>query len=134
MPSHDVMVVSEHLGTQQMLARALGRFGCAPIIVSTVLEATTIIERQPIALIFCSDELLDGGVEDFVQLASQRPYRIPVVVVSRLDDWSRYVHFLQVGAFDYVLYPPNGDEIDRVVRTVLFGGELEKVKHAAAVV
>ncbi len=84
------------------------------------------------ALIFCSDELPDGGVEDFVQCASQSPYRIPVVVVSRLDDWSRYVLFLRVGAFDYVLYPSNGNEIERVVRTVLFGGEVEKLKHAAA--
>ena len=44
------------------------------------------------------------------------PNRVPVVVVSRLDDWERYLNFLQAGAFDYVLYPPSESEIERVVR------------------
>jgi DNA-binding response OmpR family regulator len=137
MPSQrvmEVMVVSDDLGVQQMLAKAVGRCGRAPIIASAIQEAEAILNRESIALIFCSDELPNGGVEEFIGRASRPPSLIPVVLVSRLDDWSRYLHFLQVGAFDYVLCPSNGDEIDRLTRAVLFGGEVQEPKDATAVV
>ena len=56
------------------------------------------------------------------------PARVPVVVVSRFDDWQRYLNFLQTGAFDYVLYPPSGSEIERVVQNALSCGPLERAK------
>jgi DNA-binding NtrC family response regulator len=129
----DVMVVSDDLGMQQWSASAVGRCGRAPIIASTIQEAEAIVGEISIALIFCSDALPDGSIEAFIRRASRPPHHIPVVLVSRSDDWSRYVHFLQAGAFDCVLYPSNADEIDRVTRAVLFGGEVQKLKHAAAV-
>jgi DNA-binding response OmpR family regulator len=136
MPSQDaldVVVVADNLGVQQMLASALGRCGHTPIVTSSARDAEAILNRESIALIFCSDELPDGGIEDFVRRASQPPRRVPIVMVSRLDDWSRYLHFLEMGAFDYVLYPPHGDEIDRVTRAALFGGKVQELKHDVAV-
>jgi two-component system, NtrC family, response regulator HydG len=130
MSSANVMVVSHDLVTQQALASALGRCGCAPIMASTLREAVTILKRHPVSLVFCSDDLPEGGVESFIQQASRPPAGIPVVVMSRQDDWKRYVEFLQVGAFDYVLDPPNGEEIERIARTVL--DQTQPIKHAAS--
>jgi DNA-binding NtrC family response regulator len=98
--SMDVMVVAGDLAVQQMLAGALGRCGRVPIIASAIQEAELIVSRESIALIFCSDELPDGRTEVFIRRVSRPPHGIPVVLVSRLDDWSRYLHFLQAGAFD----------------------------------
>lgn len=119
MPSTNVMVISHELGTQQVLASALGRCACAPIVTSSLQEAITILKRHPVALVFCSDDLPERNVESFIRQATRPPGGIPVVVVSRRDDWKRYVEFLQAGAFDYVVVPPNHEEIERIARAVL---------------
>jgi DNA-binding NtrC family response regulator len=79
----DVIVVSDDLSVQQMLASALGHCRRTPIIASTIQEAEAILTCESIALIFCSDELPDGGIEDFIRRASRPPRRIPVVERSK---------------------------------------------------
>jgi DNA-binding NtrC family response regulator len=133
MVSPDVMVVSHSLEAQQAFASTLGQLGLAPIIATTASEAEAILKRHAISLVFCSDELRGGGVENLIRHSSQPPNQVPVVVFSRLDDCQRYLNFLQAGAFDYVLYPPNGDEIERVVRTVLYSRQPEIAKQVASV-
>lgn len=132
MYSNEMLVVSSDVATQQMLAKALGRWGRAPIIALTIQEAAAILRCEPVALVFCSDELPDGTVEDFMLRAS-RPYQIPVVVVSRLTDWGSHIRFLRAGAVDNVLCPSNSDNLDRLVRTVLFADDVEKLKQPVAV-
>jgi DNA-binding NtrC family response regulator len=132
MASPNVMLVSPILETQQAFASALGERGIAPILASTVGEAQTILSRHPISLVFCSDELPGGGVDAFIRQSSRAPGRVPVVVVSRFDDWERYLNFLKIGAFDYVLYPPSGSEIERVVRNALSCVRPKRAMHVAS--
>jgi len=40
-------------------------------------------------------------------------------MVPRFDGRKRHLDLLRADAFDYALYPPNGDEIERVVRDAL---------------
>jgi len=132
MASPNVMLVSPALETQQALASALGQRGIAPILAESVGEAQTILSRHPISLIFCSDELPGGGIDAFIRQTSEPPAGVPVVVVSRFDDWNRYLNFLQIGAFDYVLYPPSGSEIERVVQNAMGCVRPERAKHVAS--
>jgi DNA-binding response OmpR family regulator len=132
MVSPNVMVVSPIPETQQAFASFLGGCGIAPILASTVREAQAILSRHPISIIFCSDELPGGGVDAFIRQTSVPPGQVPVVVVSRLDDWGRYLKFLQIGAFDYVLYPSSGNEIERVVRNALSCARPESSKYVAS--
>jgi len=119
MTSPNVMVVSHVLETQQIFASVLGQNGISPILASTVKEAQTILIWHSISLIFCSDELPGGGVDDFIRETSRPLGRIPIVVVSRFDDWQRYLNFLQAGAFDYILHPPSSVEIERILKSAL---------------
>ena len=132
MVSPNVMVVSPIPETQQAFASFLGGCGIAPILASTVREAQAILSRHPISIIFCSDELPGGGVDAFIRQTSVPPGQVPVVVVSRLDDWGRYLKFLQIGAFDYVLYPSSGNEIERVLRNALSCARPESSKYVAS--
>ena len=132
MTALNIMVVSHILEAQQFLASALGQFGIAPIVASTVKEAQTILSLHSISLIFCSDELAGGGIDVLIRRSSESHARVPVVVVSRLDDWKRYLNFLRIGAFDYVLYPPNGSEIERVVRNALSCIQPKRAKRVAS--
>jgi DNA-binding NtrC family response regulator len=124
MVSPNLMVVSHLLEAHQAFASILGSRGIAPILASTAEEAQTILGRHSISLIFCSDELPGGGIDVLIRQTSQPPPRVPVVVVSRFDDWRRYLYFLQAGAFDCVLYPPRRGEIERIVRNLLDPGTL----------
>jgi DNA-binding NtrC family response regulator len=114
-----VVVVTHVTEVQQAFASALGPCGVAPILASTVQETLSILSRHPISLIFCSDELAGDGPDVLIRQTSVRAQnRVPVVVISRLDDWERYLDFLHYGAFDYVLYPLSHGEIERVVKNM----------------
>jgi DNA-binding NtrC family response regulator len=118
MTSFDVMVVAPTLEVQQAFAGVLALWGLAPIVASSVREAEDIVHRHQPSLVFCSDEFTeDAGIDGFIQHTSRT--NVPVVIVSRLDDWECFVSFLRRGAFDYVLYPLSEVEIARVVKNAL---------------
>jgi len=131
MASLNVMVVSDTPEVQQILASTLAQRGIAPIVASTLDEAQTILSRHYIHIVFCSDDLPQDGIGALIRQTSQSPGKVPVVVVSRFDDWGRYLNFLGVGAFDYVLYPPRGVEIESIVRRALSPGTSAKAQAAA---
>ena len=77
-------------------------------------------------MIFCSDELPNAGMDRLVLQPGQRD-KVPLIVVSRLDDWDRFLHFLQRGAFYYVVYPFQEKEIELVVSAAIGAGRLLKI-------
>jgi DNA-binding NtrC family response regulator len=131
MPSLNLMVVSQAIEIQQVFASTLARRGVAPIVASTLSEAQTILRRHCIDLVFCSDELPEAGIGDLILQTFRPTARVPVVVFSRLDDQGRYLNFLEAGAFDYVLYPPNGIEIAMIVERALGLGTPKTVRGVA---
>ena len=119
MDSPKVVVVAHVTEVHQAFASALGPCGLAPILASTVQEALTILGSHTISLIFCFDELPGDGPDVLIRRSFSRARtRVPVVVVSRIDDWGRYLDFLHYGAFDYVLYPLTHSEVERVVSNI----------------
>ena len=128
----DIMVVSDNLKVQQAFASTLGERGLAPIIAFTIGEAEAIVSRHAVRLVFCSDELPGGEIERFIRNCSCPPTPVPVVVVSRLDDCRRYLNYLQIGAFDYVLYPLRLEEIEHVMGNVLKDGYSKKMEHSVS--
>jgi DNA-binding NtrC family response regulator len=132
MVSPNVMVVSQNLEIQQAFAHVLGKCGLAPIISPTASEAETILEFHPIALIFCSDKLPDGGINGLIRRAKQTPGQVPVVIVSRCSEWRHCLSFLKQGALDFVLYPLSQVEVERVVNNALSLIELQRPRQAAS--
>lgn len=114
-----IVVVSDELEIQQSFAGTLGFCGLAPVLASTVQETISILNRHPISLVFCSDQMPGDEFGDLIRQPGRRSDKVPVVVFSRLDDWRRYLDFLHLGAFDYVLLPLSQGEIERVVRNTL---------------
>jgi len=129
----DVMVVSPNLEVQQAFAGVLSLWGLAPIVASSVREAEEIVNQRPVSLVFYSDEFPEGkGMDGFIRRGSRPSNKVPVVVVSRRDDWEHFVSFLRRGAFDYVLYPLSEVEIARVVKNALDLGQPDRVQPVAA--
>jgi len=131
MTAFDIMVVAPTLEVQQAFAGMLALWGLAPIVASSVSEAEDIVHRYQPALVFCSDEFTeDAGIDGFIQHTSQT--NVPVVIVSRLDDWEYFISFLRRGAFDYVLYPLSEVEVARVVKNALGFVQPSTSQHVAA--
>jgi CheY-like chemotaxis protein len=90
MSSQMIVVVTDLAEVQQAFASALGPCGLAPILASSVQEVLSIMSNHPISLIFCSHELPGDGPDVLIRQISPKAWkRVPVVVVSRLDDWER---------------------------------------------
>ncbi len=123
------MVVSHSLHIQRAFSDALDDYGLSPIPAWTTGEAEEILKRLPISVVFCSDELQNGGVNQLLRRISEGSDKIPFIVVSRTNDWERCRDFLQRGALDYVLYPFGQFEIERVVQNALSLVELRGVQQ-----
>jgi DNA-binding NtrC family response regulator len=118
MPSALVMLVTEDLEIQQAVASALTPGGVTLVLASNAVEAMEILRNHPISLVFCSDELPGDGLDALIDQNESHENRVPIAVVSRFDDWKRYLDFLYRGAFDYVLYPLACGDVERVVSNV----------------
>ena len=131
MASSNVVIVSADPKAQQALASLLDKSGLASIPASTVKETESILSQDLISVILCSEELPDGGFRDVLRQTTKAMNRVPVVVLSRLADWERYLSVLKGGAFDCVLYPSSAGEIERVVRNALDCSRREKAEKVA---
>jgi DNA-binding NtrC family response regulator len=63
MASPKVIIVSDRLEARQVFISVLSECGLAPIVASTANEAKAILGCHSISLVFCSDELANGGIE-----------------------------------------------------------------------
>jgi len=115
MPFMRVVVVGHDLEAQQAFASVLAPSGVAPILATSAREAEMIVNRHFISLLFFLDEALGGGTIDSQWCAQPAVRQVPLVVVSRFDDWKHRLAALRSGASDYVRYPLVRDEIERVL-------------------
>jgi DNA-binding NtrC family response regulator len=116
-----VMMVSSDPEAQAAFSSVLDQCGFLLTAAPTAEAAGAMLGCQAteVSLVFCSDELPGGGIDRLIRQCLQMPTKVPLVVVSRFDDWKRYLDFLRAGAFDYLLYPASGREIERIVKNAL---------------
>lgn len=112
----NVAVVSSDARVQKILAAHLARAGMTPVVASTMAESEAILDSASVLAVVCYDESPGCHADDLIRRAARRPGGVPVIVVSRHDDWEHCLRALHAGAFDYVAYPPPRGEIERVVR------------------
>lgn len=132
MASPNVMVVSQNLEIQQAFAHVLGKCRLAPIISPTAGEAEAILRFHPIALMFCSDDLPDSGIDSLIRETKRMTKKVPLVAVSHRRNWENCLSLLQRGALDVVFYPLNQFEVERVVNNALTLIELKRPLYAAS--
>lgn len=103
--------------------RALGNMltgvGLEPVFSTTLEEAEAFLSHLPISMVFCEDCLPGGGFRSVLEQMARTGTEIPVIVVSRLDDWDVYLKAMRAGAFDYITPPFSRAGIVRVVNNAL---------------
>jgi two-component system response regulator PilR (NtrC family) len=115
----EVLVACLRAEDRQALARILERLGLKPILVSSVEKSRGILAERSVRLVFCEDELPDGSVARVLDEVHQSSLRVPVIVISRLENWDEYLRAMRMGAFDYITSPLRRSEVEQVIRRAL---------------
>ena len=112
--THTVLIVSHDKGHRDLLANSASGQGSDAVCCGTIGAAQGSLIRQHFDAVICEDELPDGNFEDLLQYACVPLGRkVPIIVVSRLDDWDSCLTAMRSGAFDYVAFPPQRGEVER---------------------
>jgi len=109
-----LIVCPEGKSRDRLVARTLD-LGLQPLCLTKCSEAEDVLGRQGFHVVLCSDNLLEGDYRNVIGAAGSTP----VVVLSHIAEWGPYLTALKAGAFDYIVYPPDGAEVDRILSSAL---------------
>jgi DNA-binding NtrC family response regulator len=114
-----VLIISKESPHRCELTAAVAALGLLAICCESVGAASGLLDEERFAAAFCicGEEDLHLGVREVTRSHA----RIPIVVVSRRDDWDSYLRAMSAGAFDYVATPLQPGEVERVLQAVLGG-------------
>jgi DNA-binding NtrC family response regulator len=115
----NIAVVSGDPQHWERLSDILLSCGLSPIRCETLAAAAELLAREALELALCEDALPDGDFRGLIAELRRSGRWLPVVVVSRLDDWASYLDAMVAGAFDYVAFPPYPRELERAVDAAL---------------
>ena len=114
-----VLVAMSDSGGQSVLASTLAAKGLEPILAPNLREALDILNRKPVAMVFCEDKLQDGGFREILGENAKLVPSVPVVVCSPSYDHNLYMDAMTEGAFDFIAYPYAPREIDWILSCAL---------------
>ena len=113
------LIVSVDIVSCRQIDDLLVRLGVHPVICTSLSDARSIIEEQTFQFILCSDELPDCNLRTALRVLSSSTGDAPVIVISHLADWDACMKALGAGAFDYIAYPLDSMEAERIIRLAL---------------
>lgn len=113
------LVASSDPEIRETLKGMLARRGMEALFSSTAEEAEAILFRHPISLVFCEERLPDGSFRDVLGEVKRSARLVPVVVVSRLGDWDKYLEALRLGVHDYIAFPFQRAEVESTINQAL---------------
>jgi DNA-binding NtrC family response regulator len=110
-----VLLVGADVGKRTALVDILEECGLEPMIASNVEETIQILARRPPHVVFCEDNLPDGGFREILCLVKAYRPKIQVVLSSMLGAVDEYIEAMNLGAFDFIAPPYRTTEIVSVV-------------------
>jgi len=100
--------------------------GLSPVRCETLAVGTALLTQEPFEFALCEDALPDGDFRGLIAALRRSGRWMPVVVISRFDDWGSYLEAMVAGAFDYVAFPPYPRELERVLDAALAESRLHR--------
>jgi DNA-binding NtrC family response regulator len=110
-----VLVASSQLENRRALIQVLEALSADVISSSSVQQASEVLAKRPIELVFCDDELPDGSYRDLLPAARYRQQGTRVVVMTRTGEWEEYLEAMRLGAFDFIRGPMHPTDVELVV-------------------
>ena len=114
-----VLMICSDSAHSDRAAEILRDLDLRPVICSSLTDARALIARQMFQLVLCDDDLPDCNLRTSLKVLLSAADGVPVIVLSHLADWDAYITALNAGAFDYIAYPPERVETERILRLAL---------------
>ncbi len=128
-----ILVISAEGEHRERIVATIRKCGLRPTCCCDLREALPLLARQNFSVVFCSDTLPDGDFRAVLREVRKSTVDAPVIVLSHLADWDAYLNALGAGAFDYVAYPPDSAETERILWAALKeSSRFHRSAHAAA--
>lgn len=117
--SPQVLLICSMSKAHHDFVEALKQRGIKAISAITVGYAEPVLRNQPLALVICSSELLDGSFRDVLRILQQAKPNVPVLVISRSGDATERRDAKRLGAVDCLPRPLCPAEMDAVIQIAL---------------
>jgi excisionase family DNA binding protein len=123
-----VLVVDDDENLQNLFKVFLRKIGFSRVVVGTVKEALSAIEKQKFDLIFLDLKLPDGPADDVYDMAKEQQPTCPIIIITGYPDSAMLDRILAKGPITVLKKPLKVEQIKETVRIL---GHKEAVKLAA---
>jgi DNA-binding NtrC family response regulator len=114
-----IVIVTNDAKMRVSLSEILGGNGSGIECVDGVRAANELFSGAEVAACLCGFGLEDGTYKGLVKLARRQSPEIPVIIVSTpscSNEYSEYLAAMNAGAFDFLCYPYQRREVERILR------------------
>lgn len=108
-----VLIVSGDTMHRETLASAVWQCGWVPQLCRTAGEVAQILQPRSFAAVLSDDILPDADFTVVIRDIERRSLNVPVIVVSRRDEWNPYIVALAAGAPNHLPFPPYPGEVEQ---------------------
>lgn len=101
------------------LSAALTTFAINTEWVSSVAEATRVLDAKDVSACLCGYWLEDGTFKDLARHIRRSTVKIPMIAVSApacRNEYRDYLAAMNIGAFEFLCHPYQKNDLDRVLR------------------
>jgi DNA-binding NtrC family response regulator len=110
-----VLILCPEDENRNKIVATVCRCGLDPLSSSNYREARELLRLHNFAAVFCSDTIEDAAYPQIIEAAKP----VPVIVLSRFAEWDPCLAALAAGAFDYIPYPPDHREVERILLSAI---------------
>jgi excisionase family DNA binding protein len=123
-----VLVVDDDESLQNLFKLFLKKIGFSRVVVGTVKEAITALEKQKFDLVFLDLKLPDGPADDVYDFVKREQPDCPVIIITGYPDSEMLDRILAKGPITVLKKPLKTEQLQQTVRIL---GHKDAVKLAA---
>jgi DNA-binding NtrC family response regulator len=116
MPIEKIIVLDDEDALRTTLERQLRRRGYDVAAAACLREARALLAEEPCDLMFVDVRLPDGDGTDLLRHLQRHPQKPLVVIMTGFGSVESAVQCMRDGAFDYLIKPFSGDQLDVTLR------------------
>ena len=113
-----VLVVDDDESLQSLFKVFLKKIGFSRVVVGTVKEAISALEKQKFDLLFLDLKLPDGPADDVYEAAKESDPEMPIVVITGYPDSEMLDRILAKGPITVLKKPLKVEQLQQTVRTM----------------
>lgn len=123
--AHHVLVVDDEEDVRGLLSEFLTQRGYTTSVARDGIEAMEAIDREPAIAVVILDLSMprQGGMETLAKIMKRRSHP-DVIMLTVVEDRQIAQHTLKLGAFQYILKPPDLNELEATVSACIARSEM----------